>query len=220
MTNQEILEEILQKIGRNIAAETGPKVIISRMNQLYKEYNLRFRGAVKNTTTITFAEGETDTTETVPSDWIEPYIISPQAVWRPPVVFDNTENGTYTIDNGVIKFALNAAGFTFTIAYFSKGKELVVLDPGQSATNSQVTSPQWRDDLHRLLVLAVATRESNEYRMYQQDLVDRTELERQLKKFARLSLTSANPIIGGPEFRRNSIETDKYSPDYDGNYFV
>lgn len=225
MTNQKILEDVMHKIGRAVTSRYGVKSMLRQLNDLYRRYNTQLRGAVKGTETITFAsDAEAPFTHTLPADFLEPYHIDPHAVWRPPSVFDDEEAGVYTIDQGLMQF-VGAAGSTFTVKYFSRGKELVVVDTYETFvddydSDTQTESPEWDAEYHWLLVLSLATHLDNEYKMYEQDLADRAQLEKDLKRHSRVSQTSANPIIEGPQLRRSATERDAYAPDYCGKYYV
>jgi len=219
MTNELIAQEIIHRIGRDKAAEYGIQSILRQMEAIYFSYNRRFLGAVKDTHTIVFADNETDFTDTLPDDYLQGYAIDPEAKFRHKKVFKDDETGTFTIDQGVIQF-VQAAGITFTIKYFSRGKYLVIPDPGQAVPQGYASTPEWPEDFHWLLMLATATRLSNKYDLYQSDVHDRQEYERQLKKQARVAQDATSKIVQGPLVRTSAIEIDAYSPDYTGPFFI
>lgn len=209
MIVKDMIDHIVNRVGKKILEDHGPKFIISLMNERYHYYNRKYKGAITEEWELSFDDDATDFSADLPDRFLEPYYIDPLAYWRPVKVFNDSEAGTFTIDPGLKKiYFVNANGQTFNIKYWSIGKTLVDKETA-SLQDGEINEPEWPDDLHWLLVIDIATHLSNEYPLYKQDLYDLEDYKKQLRKL-RISQNAANPIITGPGPRRSSVSNDAY----------
>jgi len=237
-TVTEILEDIIQRVGKKAALETlGPRYILRSMNRIYKQYNNKYR-TIQRQKTLDFSKAGSGVLYLdLPTDMIEIFRISPIRHYRQPTEFDWSEPTTFTIMDHKIYisdiFTLedsdgteisNFANFFWfgESSYFGYTPKLnkdAIFEIGfyslgktlvetVSDADTEVDEPEWREGLKEILLYATALNLSKSYEMADED---RFELKRLKSDMSRSDIKqTATPNIIGPHTVRQRRD-DPYS---------
>lgn len=145
-----------------------------------------------------------------PSDFIRPYKISDYKDHRTMDVFEDWESNTFSIDQERIYISEATDQTALTIKYFSDGKTLVSLQPGESLAAGQINIPKWPGYLHEFLIYATALDILADYPMRESDSFNYNSLLEKIVRHDSLK-DASSPKLAGPGQRINRrVKDDPY----------
>lgn len=199
MTNSEIINAIVARVGKAFIRQYGEAFVLETMNRIYLQCNEEY-SLIEKQTTFAFTTFDTDGLKykELPSDWIRPYRIDPFRSYRQPHVFDDQrEYNTFTIHKGNIYFSNVSAQSSFTVDYYATGITLQVQQSGGQTVESQYLSPEWESWLHPALIYFTALELMADYPLRKQDLYQAEQYKDRMINL-KLDRQSAAPNIVGP----------------------
>jgi len=159
MTVEEILDDIVLRLTKEVFERYGEPGILKVMNRHYRSLNRDLQVLEKSTT---FNAGlDTDQPFDLPSDYGKEMEIYDEndddLTYVDSSQFDEDEDGTYTIRGSQIYFGnWDSASNTVTMWYYSEGKKLVIdgSGGGGALASDETDSPEWVNS-HDLLFYSV-----------------------------------------------------------------
>jgi len=194
MTVEELIEDIVHRVGTELLRQNGPKFILRAINRNYYNINRELMPLLRNVTLNSF----TDTVNyiTRPSDFIQFAALYPEYdfVSLQEFLSANTSQKVYTLKGDKIYFRSVDSTTSIEAWYYSRGYELV---DSTAPANEQVNEPEWPEkDLHQILIYATALDLSPDYPMRARDEAMFFKLKARLAELKEYNHTTPK-IIGG-----------------------
>jgi len=213
MTVLQIIQAVVQRVGKSIISDYGENFIVETMARIYKETNEDLKCLQKEYTFTFDATAVTNGYMDLPADWLWPTRLSPYRIWRDPKVYLSSEPNTFTIAQRRLYIAGVAESDVFDTMYVSQGKTLVnktdaeiIGPPDSSAT--EANTPEWTPDVyHPFLIYATALELKPNYPLQAQDLMKYQSLRQKLDRSYWLQQLAAEPKEG-PGVRQDSYTTN------------
>ena len=178
MLVSEMLDDIVARLPVDVLKRYGEPGILRMLNRLYTQLNRKYKLVYKSYTPD-FSGGLNSFT--LPDDFVAIISVdtSVNFIFVDPNDYDpDSSDTTISIKGKSITFTGTDASSSFVFYYQSSGYSLVNKTSGLGS--AEVNEPEWPDSLHDVLFYGVCTRLSNKYDMYQTDLVEYENGQREL----------------------------------------
>jgi hypothetical protein len=159
MTVEEILDDIVLRLTKEVFERYGEPGILRVMNRQYKAFNRDMQVLEKSTI---FNDGGGGTSPfTLPNDYGKEFDIVDEnedpLTYIDYDLFDDDEDGMYSIRGNQIFFGnFDATNNEFTMSYYSTGNKLVIdgSGGGGALASDEASTPEWVNS-HELLFYSV-----------------------------------------------------------------
>jgi hypothetical protein len=208
----DILNDVIVKLPLAIFTKYGEPGVLRAMNRIYHNLNRECECLEKSTTL-----SGVNHPFTIPTDMIKIFDIKDQngdqVVYVNPEVFDEDDDGFWTIRNNKIEISnYDSDEDSFILHYFSSGLELfvTVLD-----ALTEIAAPEWPEvSLHSVLYYGTLTELCTVHETYQQDRIEFYRLKGQLMQmnYDRQSSTPSRSIP------HQASPANKYIDEYEKPY--
>ncbi|MCB0302847.1 MAG: hypothetical protein KDI38_03620 [Calditrichaeota bacterium] len=188
MTVQEIIEDVIHRVGKGLLQEHGEYFFLRALNRIYHRLNAEYNPLIETTTLAAGAFSSSVSTYTLPSRYIR--LINMEEVWNyvPPALFKSDLRYSWTILGLTLHFTDVDADTTMTLRWYSRGKDLVtVYSATPPDTDAEATSPEWPGDLHQMLIYETAMELSPNYPLLQKDAMEALRLRNRLAAIKHVS---------------------------------
>lgn len=218
MTVQEIIEDVIHRVGKGLLQEHGEYFFLRALNRIYHRLNAEYNPLIETTALAAGTFDENTTSYSLPSRYIR--LINMEEVWHyvPPQLWKSDLDNSFTIMAQTLHFTDVDADTTMTLYWYSRGKDLVAVASATPIPDTEATSPEWPADLHQLLIYETALELSADYPLMNKDIVESRRLRTRLSAIRHISQLVHPQVIRAGRIYNNPNQTNRSNLDDLGNF--
>lgn len=194
MTVQEIIEDVIHRVGKSLLMEYGEPHFLRALNRIYGRLNAEHTPIIEETVLSAGTFGDAATYD-LPARYVRLIRLKPHREYISPVLFNDLSVGSiYTFLGQTMHFTNVDSDTEITLWWYSTGKNLVI---DVVSEDDDIATPEWPADIHQLLIYETAMELSADYPLLKKDIYAARKLT------SRLAAINYNAQAASPQQMRD-----------------